>query len=97
MAQRWLIGLGSLFVVLGVLLLATTVFRPLAEDTRRAADASGVTDSLASGAGTQPSPAWSAAGGLSLAIGAGLFGIGMNQWRRSERHSRRPSGRPAGA
>jgi hypothetical protein len=85
MAQRWLIGLGSLFLLLGILLLATTVARPLAEDRRgQAAAVSGPTESLVTEADGATSPSWSAAGGLSLAVGAGLIGIGMNRWRRHD-------------
>ncbi len=85
MAQRWLIGLGSLFLLLGVLLLATSVFRPLTEDRRGlAAGVSGPSESLATDTDASPSPSWSAAGGVSLAIGAGLIGIGMNRWRRHD-------------
>ncbi len=85
MAQRWLIGLGALFLLLGILLLATGVVRPLADDRRGlAAGVSRPTESLMTDPDGGPSPAWSAAGGLSLAIGAGLIGIGMNRWRRHD-------------
>lgn len=85
MAQRWLIGLGSLFLVLGILLLASTVFRPLAEQQLRgqAAEIGGYSESLATETDRTPSAGWSAAAGVSLALGAGLFGIGMNRWRRA--------------
>jgi hypothetical protein len=84
MAQRWLIGLGSLFLLLGILLLASTVLRPLADHQLRgrAAAVDEYNESLATDAENAPSPAWSAAAGISLALGAGLFGIGMNRWRR---------------
>lgn len=86
MAQRWLIGLGSLFLLLGILLLASWVFRPLAEEELRgqAAEVDGYSESLATEADEAPSAAWAAAAGISMALGAGLFGIGMNRWRRGE-------------
>lgn len=85
MAQRWLIGFGCLFLLLGILLLATGVVRPLADDRRGlAAGVSGPSESLVTEADGSTSPSWSAAGGVSLALGAGLIGIGMNRWRRTE-------------
>jgi hypothetical protein len=81
--QPRLIGVGIALVLVGILALGFTAVDRMraADDTRVTAPAS---DAIPADRAT-PSHLtllWPIAGGLCLAVGAALIGIGMNRWTR---------------
>jgi hypothetical protein len=73
---------GVAMLVLGAILMIAMVFAPLAARDDNPALSTTTTESLATAAtDNEPSRMWAVAGGLSLALGAGLIGIGLNSWR----------------
>ena len=79
MAQRVFIGIGVVLLCLGAIVLGVTVFGSLQTEPERAEP--NTPAAVVEVQRHQPSRAWSIVGGLSLAAGAGLIGIGMNRWR----------------
>jgi hypothetical protein len=76
---RSFLATGVLLVLLGVGLLGyVVVSRP---DLHQTSDTSLVGDQQGVQA-APPSRFWALAAGLSLAVGAGCIGVGMNRWKR---------------
>lgn len=85
---------GVAILALGILIMMVFVVRPLVTMDDQPSLSTSTTESLATAATeNDPSPLWAAAGGLTLAIGTGLIGIGLNSWRagrpRSVQHDHR--------
>lgn len=85
---------GAALLALGLLIMLTFVARPLRNADAQPSLSTTTTESLATAATYRgPSRMWAAAGGLSLAIGAGLIGIGLNSWRARRPRSIQPPDR----
>ena len=80
-----LMAFGSLFLIIGAIVFALMVLRPLVTDEPPMAQGTGTVNVPTPVSRAEPSVAWSIAGGLSLAVGAALFSLGLNSWRTARR------------
>jgi hypothetical protein len=76
--QPRLVGLGMALVVVGAVTLAITLFGVAGADPNAPIGSAIPADRVAS---ETPSRIWPILGGVALAMGAALIGIGLNRWR----------------
>jgi hypothetical protein len=93
-ARPLMLALGAGLLLVGAILMGGLVWGPLATRDDQPARRANTSESLAAAATeAEPSRLWAVAGGLSLAVGAGLIGIGLNSWRTSPPRAAHPPGR----
>ena len=74
-----LIWIGALLALFGAIVLAVVLVRGNAPDVQESSPAIHREAQASS-----PSRVWPLVAGLSLALGAGCIGIGMNRWRAAQ-------------
>ncbi len=80
-ARPVVLALGAGLLLLGAILMSVMVWGSLGSQDDPPVLGTNTSESLATAADDEPSRLWAVAGGLSLAVGAGLIGIGLNSWR----------------
>ncbi len=81
-AQPILLAAGATLLVIGAIVMSVIVGGALMTRDDQPALATNTSESLATAATEdEPSRLWAVVGGLTLAVGAGLVGIGLNSWR----------------